>query len=85
MTGPFMQFSLINAIDALTVSLFLYLLVNFRDFRRRSGLSYPPGPPTWPIIGNFFDIPKERPWIAYTDMSKKYGRRTFSAIPARPS
>jgi hypothetical protein len=72
-----MRFILISAIDALAVSLFLYLLVNVCDRRRRKGLSYPPGPPSWPIIGNFFDIPKDKPWIAYTNMSKKYGRRNI--------
>src|SRR5258708_2616606 len=45
------------------------------NHRRRRALSSPPGPPLWPIIGNFLDIPKEKPWIAYADMSKKYGRR----------
>ncbi|KAF8483988.1 cytochrome P450 [Russula ochroleuca] len=69
-----MQFLLINAFDCLIVSFFLYLLVNFRDRRRRGGFSYPPGPPSWPIIGNLLDVPKDRPWSAYADMSKKYGR-----------
>jgi hypothetical protein len=69
-----MQFLLINTVGALAVSIFLYLLVNFRDNRRRKGLPYPPGPSSWPIIGNIFDVPKKTPWIAYTDMSKKYGR-----------
>ena len=68
-----MRFLLVRAIDSLAISLLFYLLVKFRDHRRRKGLSYPPGPPSWPIIGNFFDIPKETPWIAYTDISKKYG------------
>ena len=69
-----MRFLLISAVDTLAISLFLYLLVKYRDRGRRKGLSYPPGPPSWPIIGNLFDIPKEKPWITYTEMSKKYGR-----------
>jgi hypothetical protein len=69
-----MQFFLINAVDALAISLFVYLLVVFNDNRRRGGLPYPPGPPPWPIIGNLLDVPKKAPWIAYSDMSKKYGR-----------
>jgi hypothetical protein len=70
-----MQFLLINAFDYLAISGFLYLLINFRDRRRRGGLSYPPGPPSSPVIGNLHDVPKETPWIAYVDMSKKYGKR----------
>ena len=82
--SPVMPFLPINAIDSLAISLFLYLLVKFRDRRRRKGLSYPPGPPLWPIIGNFFDIPKEKPWIAYMDMSKKYGRCNILGTTGSP-
>jgi hypothetical protein len=69
-----MQSYLIKAFDCLAISLFLFLLVKFRDNRRRRGLPYPPGPPSWPIIGNFFDVPIEKPWTTYTNLSKKYGR-----------
>jgi len=72
-----MQFHLVNAVDVFSISLFLYLIVSFRDRRRRGGLSLPPGPQPWPIIGNFLDILKDKPWIVYTDMSKKYGRRNI--------
>ena len=68
----------INAFDCFTISLSLYLLVVFRDRRRRGGLPYPPGPPRLPIIGNLLDVPKDAPWSAYADMSKKYGRRKHS-------
>ncbi|KAF8504863.1 cytochrome P450 [Russula emetica] len=70
-----MQFLLINVINCLAISLSLYLLVVFRDYRRRRGLPYPLGPPSWPIIGNLLDVPKakEAPWIKYAEMSKKYG------------
>jgi hypothetical protein len=79
-----MQFLLINAFDCLAISFFLYLLVNFRDRRRRGGLSYPPGPPSWPIIGSLLDVPKDTPWSAYADMSKKYGRRNILGDTGSP-
>jgi hypothetical protein len=71
-----MQLLFINIIDCLVITLSLYLLAAFRDYRRRRGLPYPPGPPSRPIIGNLLDVPKakEAPWIKYTEMSKKYGR-----------
>jgi hypothetical protein len=68
----------ISSFDFFVVSLFIYLLVVFRDHRRRRGLPYPPGPPRLPIIGNLLDVPKDAPWSAYADMSKKYGRREHS-------
>ena len=71
-----MQLFLINTVGALAISLLLYLLVVFSDHRRRrgAGLLYPPGPTPWPVIGNLLDVPKNAPWIAYSNMSKKYGR-----------
>ena len=62
-------------INALAFFVFLYLLVVFRDRKRRRGLPYPPGPPSRPIIGNLLDIPTDAPWTVYADMSKKYGKR----------
>ena len=32
-----------------------------------------PGPPRRFLIGNLDDIPKERAWIAYMNMSEQYG------------
>jgi hypothetical protein len=72
--SPVMQFLLVNAFDCLAISFFFYLIINFRDRRRRGGLSYPPGPPSWPIIGNVLDVSRDTPWSAYVDMSKKYGK-----------
>ena len=42
--------------------------------RPRVTLPRPPRPKGWPIIGNFFDVPKEEPWAGYRDLSKKYGK-----------
>ncbi len=36
-------------------------------------LPLPPGPPTFPFVGNLFVIPRTAPWAGYRDMSKKYG------------
>ncbi|KAH9171797.1 cytochrome P450 [Lactarius sanguifluus] len=68
-----MLFSLVTAIDCLALSTFLYILFAFRDHRRRRGFPYPPGPPLLPVIGNLLDVPKLSPWLAYANMSKKYG------------
>ncbi|KAH9016887.1 cytochrome P450 [Lactarius hengduanensis] len=68
-----MASTFIAAVDIIMASLFLHLLIAFRDHKRRRGLPYPPGPKPWPIIGNLLDSPKQLPWIAYTEMSKKHG------------
>ncbi|KAH9077873.1 cytochrome P450 [Lactarius deliciosus] len=68
-----MLFSLVTAIDCLALSTFLYILFAFLDYRRRRGFPYPPGPPLLPVIGNLLDVPKLSPWLAYANMSKKYG------------
>lgn len=75
-----MLISLISAIDCLALSVFLYTLFAFRSHRRRRGFPYPPGPPSWPVIGNLLDVPNLSPWIAYANMSKKYGRSGLSCL-----
>jgi hypothetical protein len=70
-----MQLLLINIFDCLAISCFPYILVIFRDHRRRRGLPYPPGPPSRPVIENLLDFPKDMPWSAYAEMSRKYGMR----------
>ena len=64
----------------LTTVLDIFVLVSslaaflaIRDRQRRRGLTYPPGPRPLPLVGNFFDIPKESSWLTYTDLSRKYG------------
>ena len=44
-------------------------------YRRRSRLKLPPGPPKLPVIGNFFDLPREGEARVYTELSDKYGKR----------
>jgi len=69
-------------IDILAVLLFLSSIRAIHDYRRRSGLSYPPGPRPLPIVGNLLDIPRTFSWLAYTQFSKKYGiSLSFSEVP----
>jgi hypothetical protein len=60
-------------VDFLIVLSFICTLQAFRDYRRRRGLPYPPGPRPLPIIGNLLDIPMESSWLAYSQLAKKYG------------
>jgi hypothetical protein len=60
----------------LVSSLAVYLAI--RDYRRRRGLPYPPGPRPLPLIGNLSDIPKEFSWLLYTQLSKKHGMIYFA-------
>ena len=80
-----MQLLIINIFDCLAISCFIFLLVVFRDHRRRRGLPYPPGPPSRPIIGNLLDFPKDMPWSVYAEMSKKYGMCIILGILVLPS
>ncbi|KAF5333831.1 hypothetical protein D9758_017428 [Tetrapyrgos nigripes] len=56
--------------EFLVLLLFLYIVK--RCLFRYYGKGLPPGPPGYPIIGNIFDVPSERQWIAYRDISKRY-------------
>ena len=65
-------------VDVIAVLIFLASIRAIHDYRRRSVISYPPGPRPLPIIGNLLDIPKDFSWLAYTQFSKTYGTSLFS-------
>jgi len=60
-------------------SLALILVTNFVNVAKRNPrrLPLPPGPKGYPIIGNIFDAPTDKPWLVYNDWAKTYGAGTF--------
>ena len=71
-----------HMVDFLIVLFFIFALQVFRDYRKRRGLPYPPGPRPLPIIGNLLDIPMESSWLTYSQLAKKYGTSyVFFACP----
>ena len=88
-TGVFLPFSM-SSINSSIVGLletypyhtfatlfFSFLLVrrlNKGRDRNPNGLPLPPGPKGYPLIGNFFDMPADKPWVVYDEWRKTYGK-----------
>lgn len=59
--------------------IFVLLLCSHFDLRftlgkgRSYGLSLPPGPWGWPLVGNIFQMNKDQEWIQYFAWSRIYG------------
>jgi hypothetical protein len=62
---PFAVFALVATFAALIV-------FQLRNVGRRPP-GYPPGPPTWPLIGNLHLMPKEKPHIQFQKWAEEYG------------
>jgi hypothetical protein len=65
----------VTVFDVLVLISSLAALLAIHDYKKRRGLSYPPGPRPLPLIGNLFDIPKEFSWLSYVQLSRKYGTK----------
>ncbi|KAF9227072.1 cytochrome P450 [Gyrodon lividus] len=64
-----MEFRTFLAVCLVGVALYL----TGRLLRKRRSHPPPPGPSGWPLIGNIFDLPRHRPWVAFAAMGRKYG------------
>lgn len=49
-------------------------LNKWRSGSNPKGLPLPPGPKGYPMIGNLFDMPIDKPWLVYDEWRKSYGR-----------
>ena len=64
--------------------LFVAYLRSLMKWRARSrGHLLPPGPTPLPLLGNVFDIPTYKPWVAYHDLYQKYGESHVPFIRKR--
>ena len=70
--------SLKSILDILVFISSLATFLAIRDYQRRRGLPYPPGPRPLPLIGNLLDIPKEFSWLTYSQLSNKHGMVYFA-------
>ncbi|KAI0373687.1 CyP450 monooxygenase [Pilatotrama ljubarskyi] len=54
--------------------IFIRYVLSMLSWEARScGRPLPPGPPSLPIVGNIFSMPKTLAWEGYRDMSLRYG------------
>ena len=60
-----------NKLVAIAIAGFSILYV-YRKTRTSAPL--PPGPPQALLVGNAFQLPKERAWIQYAEWAKQYGK-----------
>lgn len=58
------------------IGLLLTFIISY-DYLKKRGL--PPGPPSFPVIGNYLSLPKSKPWLLFTSWSKIYVRTNFLA------
>ena len=69
-------------------ALFFVVMILFRLLKKggdgnSNGLPLPPGPKGYPLIGNLLDMPLHKPWLAYDEWRRTYGK-TFTIISLSP-
>ena len=68
-----MGVSFYNKLDVLLLVVFAYLLYQIvRKFGARTGKTLP-GPPGIPVVGNAYQIPRDRQWLKFDEWIKRYG------------
>ncbi|KIK76980.1 hypothetical protein PAXRUDRAFT_835149 [Paxillus rubicundulus Ve08.2h10] len=65
---------------AIVSSLFILSALYFRPKWSHELLQYPPGPKGVPLFGNALLVPKEDPWIVYTEWARVYGDVVYARL-----
>jgi hypothetical protein len=63
-----------HKVVAVAIGSFSFLSILYAYRKTRPLPALPPGPPPAPVVGNLFQVPKDRPWLTYTEWAKQYGR-----------
>ena len=63
--------------------MFVRRLNKGRDRRNPNSPPLPPGPKGYPLIGNLFDMPANKPWIVYDEWRKTYGEIYTNGLSSR--
>ena len=71
-----------HKVVALAIGSFAFLSILYVYRKDRPSSVLPPGPPQVPIVGNLFQMPKERPWLKFAEWTEQYGK-SYSAIKWR--
>ncbi|EAU81843.2 cytochrome P450 [Coprinopsis cinerea okayama7 len=71
-------------LGALVAAILLVKSLLAKSRRNPRGLPLPPGPRGVPILGNLLQIPKEKPWVAYSEWSKRYGDAIYLETAGQP-
>ena len=71
-----------NKAAAVAIGSFPFLCIFYFYRKARPQAALPPGPLPLPIVGNALHMPKEQPWLKYTEWAKQYGE-SYLAVSQR--
>ncbi|RDB16528.1 O-methylsterigmatocystin oxidoreductase [Hypsizygus marmoreus] len=66
-----------------TLTIAFFFIIQ-RLFASRNRVRLPPGPHRWPIIGNLLDMPRETPWLTFSEWGRKHGDISSITVLGQP-
>lgn len=68
-----MSLNALNASDLTVIGLAAVSLAILWYVNNKPKLQLPPGPRPLPLVGNVFQVPKEKDYVVYSEWAKQYG------------